>query len=242
MNNTLEGNPLTVAQLAVSHPGALSVFAKYSIDYCCGGHRSLEDACFRLGLDPEKIKLEIYQSAGSETSQNLHPENWSSTFLVDFIIQNHHRFVRESIPQIQQFLDKVCDAHGKECLELLNIRERFLDLAEDLTQHMEKEEVMLFPAIKRLDAQKHDDHPLSIAIQLPMVSMEQEHVIAGDLIKQIRSLSKNYTPPELACPTFKITYQKLQEFDNDLMRHIHLENNILFERLKTKTGRNSCSL
>ena len=242
INNTLEGNPHTVAQLAVSHPGALAVFTKYNIDYCCGGHRSVEDACLRLGLNPEKIKQEVYQSSGRETSQNLHPENWSSTFLVDFIIQNHHSYVRESIPQIEQFLDKVCDAHGNECLELLNIRERFLDLAEELTQHMEKEELVLFPAIKRLDAQNHDDHPLSIAIQPPIISMEQEHVIAGDLVKQIRLLSKNYTPPDFACPTFKITYQKLQEFDNDLMRHIHLENNILFERLKNNKGYNSCSL
>lgn len=234
MNNTLEGNPLTVAQLAVSHPAALAVFTKYNIDYCCGGHRSLEDACIRIGLDPEKVKQEIFQSSGQDTSQNLHPENWSSTFLVDFIIQNHHRYVRESIPQIQYFLDKVCDAHGNECIEVLNIREKFLALAGELTQHMDKEELALFPAIKRLDAQNHTDHPLAIAIQPPLVSMEQEHVIAGDLTKQIRSLSKNYTPPEFACPTFKIAYQKLQEFDNDLMRHIHLENNILFERLKGK--------
>jgi regulator of cell morphogenesis and NO signaling len=242
VNNTLEGNPITVAQLAISQPGALAIFTKYNIDYCCGGHRSVEDACLRLGLDPEKVKGEIYQLSGSETSQNLHPENWSSTFLVDFIIQNHHRYVRESIPQIQQFLDKVCDAHGNECIDLLNIRERFFELSEELIQHMEKEELVLFPAIKRLDTHNHDDHPLSIAIQPPIVSMEQEHVVAGDLIKQIRSLSKNYTPPDFACPTFKITYQKLQEFDNDLMRHIHLENNILFERLKRNKANNSCSL
>lgn len=242
MNNTLEGNPVTVAQLAVSHPGALAVFTRYNIDFCCGGHRSIDDACLRLGLDPEKIKQEIYQSSGSETSQSLHPENWNSTFLVDFIIQNHHSYVRESIPEIQQFLDKVCDAHGNESLELLNIRERFMDLAEELTAHLEKEELILFPAIKRLDAQSHDDHPLSIAIQPPILSMEQEHVVAGDLLKEIRSLSNNYTPPDFACPTFKITYQKLQQFDNDLMHHIHLENNILFERLKNNRGYSSCSL
>lgn len=242
VNNKLEGNPVTIAQLAIAHPGALAVFTKHNIDYCCGGHRSIDDACLRLGLDAEKIKEEIDRLERSESFQDLHPENWSSTFLVDFVIQNHHRYVRESIPQIQQFLDKVCDAHGNQCLELLNIRERFIDLAEELTQHMDKEELVLFPAIKRLDAQNHDDHPLSIAIQPPIISMEQEHVVAGNLLKQIRSLSKNYAPPESACPTFRITYQKLQEFDNDLMRHIHLENNILFERLKRHMGCNGCLL
>src|SRR6187401_1880472 len=114
INNTLEGNPETVAQLAVSHPGALAVFMKYNIDYCCGGHRSLEEACRRIGLDPEKIKAEIMQTGGGESSQTLRPENWSSSFLVDFIVQNHHSFVKRVTPEIEAFLDKVCDAHGKD--------------------------------------------------------------------------------------------------------------------------------
>jgi regulator of cell morphogenesis and NO signaling len=240
INNTPEVSSITVAQLAISQPGALAIFTKYNIDYCCGGHRTLEDACLKLGLDPEAIKSEIHRSTGPEGAQDLHPEKWSSSFLVDFIIQNHHSYVRESIPDIHQFLDKVCDAHGIECIELLNIRERFLELSQELIQHMEKEELVLFPAIKRIDAQHRDDHPLSIAIQPPIVSMEHEHLIAGDLVKQIRVLSGNYTPPDFACPTFQITYRMLKEFDNDLMRHIHLENNILFERFKPSgTG---CSL
>jgi regulator of cell morphogenesis and NO signaling len=243
MNNTIEGNAQTVAQLAVSHPGALAVFTKYNIDYCCGGHRSLEDACKRLGLDPEKIKAEISQTPGEGSSHTLRPENWSSTFLADYIVQNHHSYVRQAIPEVQMFLDKVCDAHGNDCLELLQIREAFLDLAEELTSHMEKEELVLFPAIKKLESQKSIDHPLAATIQAPLGAMEHEHVIAGDLVKQIRTLSNNYTPPDFACPTFRITYKKLQEFDNDLMRHIHLENNILFERVKEKkASRNSCSL
>jgi regulator of cell morphogenesis and NO signaling len=233
MNHTLEGNQ-TVAQLAISHPGALAVFTKYNIDYCCGGHRSIEDACLSVGLDPDKIKNEIFQSSAEDTSQNIRPENWSSTFLVDFIIQNHHSYVKKAIPEVQAFLDKVCDAHGNDCIELLQIRENFLDLSEELTSHMEKEEVVLFPAIKKLDSQNIEDNPLSSSMQGPVGAMEHEHVIAGDLVKQIRTLSGNYTPPDFACPTFKITYKKLQEFDNDLMKHIHLENNILFERVKDK--------
>lgn len=243
MNNTLEGNPLTVAQLAISHPGALAVFTKYNIDYCCGGHRSLEDACRRIGMDPEKVKAEIFAVAPQETPVNFRPENWSSSFLIDFIIQNHHSFVKKAIPDLQFFLDKVCDAHGNDCLELLQIRESFLDLAEELTSHMEKEELVLFPAIKRLENQNHPDHPLAATIQAPLSAMGHEHILAGDLIKQIRTLSDNYTPPDFACPTFRITYKKLQEFDNDLMRHIHLENNILFERVKDKKPvGGSCSL
>ena len=241
--NTFEGNPQTVAQLAISQPGALSVFTKYNIDYCCGGHRSLEDACKRIGLDPEKIKREIAERGIQVTPEALRPDNWSSSLLIDFIIQNHHSYVTQSIPEVQAFLDKVCDAHGNECLELLQIRETFLDLAEDLTRHMEKEELVLFPAIKRLESKAGTDHPLGAMIQPPVLAMEQEHEIAGDLIKQIRVLSNNYTPPDFACPTFRITYKKLQAFDNDLMKHIHLENNILFPRIKDKRPTvGSCAL
>lgn len=234
MNNTLEGNSATVAQLAISHPAALAVFEKYNIDYCCGGHRSLEEACQKVGLDPVKIKQEIYQSGGGEVSHALRPERWTSALLVDYIIQNHHQYVNDAIPEIKALLDKVCDAHGNDSLELLTIREDFAELAEELTSHMQKEEFVLFPAIKRLEAQTHADHPLAGAIQSPISAMEHEHTIAGDLIKHIRTLSNQYTPPDFACPTYRITYKRLQEFDNDLMRHIHLENNILFERMKEK--------
>lgn len=243
MNNTLEGNSQTVAQLAILHPGALAVFAKYNIDYCCGGHRSIEDACRRIGLDPEKIKAEIYQSSIEETSEAIRPENWTSTFLADYIVQNHHSFVKKAIPEVTAFLYKVCDAHGNNCMELLHIREKFLDLSEELTSHMEKEELVLFPAIKRLESQKNEDHPLISTLQAPIGVMEHEHTIAGDLIKQIRALSNNYTPPDFACPTFRITYKKLQQLDNDLMKHIHLENNILFPRVKDqKATGSSCSI
>jgi regulator of cell morphogenesis and NO signaling len=242
MNNTLEGNAQTVAQLAVLHPGALDVFTKYNIDYCCGGHRTLEEACARIGLDHEKIKAEILQNKSGDTSLAIRPENWNSALLVDYIVQNHHTYVKKAIPEIQAFLDKVCDAHGNDCLELLLIRENFLELSEELTNHMEKEERVLFPAIKRFESQNDASHPLASTLQSPVDAMEHEHVIAGDLVKQIRTSSNNYTPPDFACPTFKITYKKLQEFDNDLMRHIHLENNILFERVKNRKGTDNCSI
>lgn len=242
MNNTLEGNALTVAQMAIAQPGALSVFTKYNIDYCCGGHRSLEEACRRIGVDPEKIKAEIYESSPGDSGQVLRPESWSSTFLVDFIVENHHAYVRRAIPEVESFLDKVCDRHGKDCVELLKIRECFHDLSEELRSHMEKEERILFPAIQRLDAQRTENHPIERIIQAPIDAMEDEHQTAGDLVKHIRSLSNNYTPPDFACPTFQITYRKLREFDNDLMKHIHLENNILFERYKKPVTGSSCSL
>jgi regulator of cell morphogenesis and NO signaling len=234
VKNNLQEDNLTVAQLAISHPAALAVFTKYNIDYCCGGHRSLEDACNRVGLDAEKIKAEIAQTPQSNSSENFHPENWSSSFLADYIIENHHSYVKSAIPELESLLERVCDRHGNDSLELLKIREAFIDLAEELTSHMQKEEVILFPAIKELEAAQKQSAANTTNLGAPIQVMEHEHVIAGDLTKQIRSLSNNYTPPEWACPTFRITYQRLKEFDDDLMRHIHLENNILFDRFKNK--------
>ena len=243
MKTTLEGNPQTVAELAISHPGALAIFTKYNIDYCCGGHRSIDDACIRIGLDPEKIKAEILRSSERETSEAIRPEKWSSALLIDYIVGNHHTYVKNAIPEVQAFLDKVCDAHGNDCSELLQIRENFIELSDELLSHMEKEELVLFPWIKNLEAENSEDKREISRLKGPIGAMEHEHVIAGDLVKEIRSLSKNYTPPDFACPTFRITYKKLNEFENDLMRHIHLENNILFERMKDKTtAGGSCSL
>jgi regulator of cell morphogenesis and NO signaling len=242
MNNTLEGNELTVAQLAIAQPGALAVFTKYNIDYCCGGHRSLIEACHRIGLDPEKILTEIGQTSPTESTQSLRFEKWSSILLVDFIVENHHAFVRKAIPELELLLEKVCDRHGNDSLELLQIREAFLDLGEELVSHMEKEENILFPSIIRLESESMENNPIQRIIQAHIVSMEDEHETAGDLVKRIRSLSSSYTPPDFACPTFQVTYQKLKEFDNDLMRHIHLENNILFERYKKNTIPTSCSI
>lgn len=156
--------------------------------------------------------------------------------MIDYIIQNHHAFVRKEIPELQAFLSKVCNAHGNDVPALLQIRQNFVDLSQELLDHMEKEELILFPAIKRLEAQNNENHPLVSTLQNPVLAMEHEHVIAGNLVKQIQVLSNDYTPPDFACPTFRITFKKLQAFDQDLMMHIHLENNILFARIKQRRG------
>lgn len=229
--NTLEGNDMTVAQLAIAHPGAQAVFAKYNIDYCCGGNRSFIEACHRLGLDPDQIWAEISEMRAGDSAVTFKPEMWSSALLIDFIVQNHHAYVRRAAPELETLLDKVCDRHGNDSLELLQVRECFNDLWEELSLHMDKEEEVLFPLMKRMESDSGDGRTEKI-VWGPIARMESEHESAGNLIRQIRLLSNNYTPPDFACPTFQITYRKLKEFDNDLMLHIHLENNILFDRFK----------
>jgi regulator of cell morphogenesis and NO signaling len=228
--NTLESSGKTVAELAISNPAALSVFMKYNIDYCCGGNRSLEDACIRIGLNPDKVREEIFNAPAQESVIPARAPEWSASLLADYIVQNHHEYVRKAIPEIEVLLDKVCAAHGEDNIELLNIQQNFADLAEELLNHMNKEEMALFPAIKRLEVQKKGGHLLTDTLKVPIAMMEHEHAIAGDLTKSIRTLSHNYTVPEFACPTYRVTYQKLKEFDDDLMIHVHLENNLLFKK------------
>src|SRR5689334_12199635 len=117
-NETLDGNAMTVAQFAIQHAGALSVFTKYGIDYCCGGHRSLEEACGRIGLNVEDIKAEIFQQTTIGDGYALRPETWSSAFLADFIVENHHAFVKRAVPELEALLDKVCERHGNDSHEL----------------------------------------------------------------------------------------------------------------------------
>lgn len=242
MNSLSEMDQTTVAELAINYPGALSVFTKYDIDYCCGGNRTLTEACHRIGLAPETIARELRNAKGDTSMETYHYDQWTSALLINVIVENHHAFVRRIIPQLQTLLDKVCERHGTDSGELLRIRECFHALSDELTSHMEKEELVLFPTMKELEAEQAKNSVVSRVVQAPIAVMEDEHEVAGDLIKQIRTLSNNYTPPDFACPTFQITYQLLKEFDNDLMRHIHLENNILFKRFKVNTSASSCVL
>jgi len=222
----------TVADLAISHPGALSILMRYNIDYCCGGHRTLHDACTKIGLDPAVVREEIRQRTPQDQDLAFRPERWPSTLLADYIVGNHHTYVKEAVPELEALLDRVCERHGHEHDELLQIREHFRALAEELIHHMEKEELVLFPAIRRLESHDRGVHPMERMIQAPIQAMEHEHDDAGRLIHIIRSLTHHYQPPAEACTTYRVTFQKLKEFEQDLMQHIHLENNILFRRYK----------
>lgn len=225
---------MTVAQIAVDYPEAIHVFNCYNIDYCCGGNVSLKSTCDRIGLDPVKLVGDISRLVSGNSSPSIRFQAWTDTLLVDYIVQNHHSYVRNAIPQIQQLLTKVVRSHGEDVTELKNIQQEFSELAEELLHHMHKEEYIVFPAIKQLDAGIHGTYPLALTIQAPVGSLVHEHESAGRLLKSIRSRSCNYTAPDFACPTFRITYKMLEEFERDLLTHVHLENNILFARVRER--------
>lgn len=223
---------VSVAEVVLTYPNALTILNRHNIDYCCGGKRPFKEACEKKGLNADVLWSEIIHSKTNETSFHLRLSIWSIPLLIEYIIQNHHEYIREAVIQLPELLDKVCSVHGEDHIELLEIRDDFNDLAEELIAHMHKEEKVLFPALARISQDKSGHALSSHAMEAPIRVMEDEHESAGDLMKSIRQLTHQYTIPRDACPTLSLTYKKLEEFDQDLMQHIHIENNILFERVK----------
>ncbi len=236
LDEQLDMASVTVADIALAFPQALEILNRYNLDYCCNGRKRFIDACEKAGLPVDKIWQEILMVKSNYGSDHrVRFDTWSVPLLIDYIVQHHHNYVRESIPQIQELLDKVCNVHGDDSPQLYLIRADFSELATELLQHLPKEELILFPAIARIfdpSSPARDLSPIPANLQAPVAVMEHEHDRAGDLIKSIRKNSDNYTPPSYACPTFQLTYKMLKEFDADLLQHIHLENNILFPKVK----------
>ena len=168
------------------------------------------------------------------TSNAYNYDSWKLDFLVDHIENIHHSYVTESTPLVLQYAAKVAKVHGHHYKEVIEINGLFIEVSQELAAHMKKEELILFPFIKQLvKADKEGvkaNQPHFGTVNNPIAMMEEEHENAGDILKEIKQLSNNYTPPEGACNTFKALYAKLEEFEQDLHQHIHLENNILFPK------------
>jgi len=235
-NKTFDRASATVAEIAVNFPQAVDILNRYNLDYCCNGRKSFALVCQKANLNEEQIWNEIQEVKANYGADNrMRFDTWEPSLLIDFIVQHHHHYVRESIPRIQELLDKVCSVHGNDHPVLFQINNEFDDLAEELLNHLPKEEEILFPAIKRLTSQNtREPSPALTDLYAPISVLEHEHETAGKIVKTIRSLTDQYTLPAYACPTFELTYKMLQEFDKDLMQHIHLENNILFPKAKVR--------
>lgn len=214
---------------------AAKVFESYGMDFCCGGKRTIEDACVSKGVDTESLLAELKNLNASNPS-STHFDKWEADFLTDYIINNHHAYVNNAISTIEHHLQKVVSAHGIKHPEVCSIESIFAELKNELLEHMAKEERMLFPYIKKLSFAVKNSIEMPAApfgsVDNPIKVMESEHDNAGELLKKINSLSGGYDPPQDACATFKVLYGELREFEEDLHMHIHLENNVLFPKAK----------
>jgi regulator of cell morphogenesis and NO signaling len=224
----------TVREIALEQPSSIRVFEQFGIDYCCGGRKPLAEACEAGNIEVDAV-IAALEAAAGKTEPN--PKDWSSESLESLcthIVATHHTYVKDELPRLAILAQRVVNRHGATRAELPEIQSALENLDAELTQHLAKEEVILFPYVSALEkAMKSGTeapHGCFGTVANPIAMMTQEHDAAGTLIAKIRSLSNQFTTPEGACPTYRAFYDGLREFEQDLHQHIHLENNILFPR------------
>jgi len=232
---TLEKNTQKqIGQYVAEDYRTAAVFSKYKIDFCCNGGRTIQEACSKKGIDSNFLIDELQAVLKTTSNQSIDYKSWPLDLLIDYIQKKHHRYVEEKIPVIRHFLDKLCSVHGERHPELFKINELFTASSGELAAHMKKEELILFPFIKKMVKAVIDGKPIEVAhfgtVENPIEMMMQEHDNEGKRFRQIAELSNNYQPPTDACNTYRVTFAMLNEFEQDLHLHIHLENNILFPK------------
>lgn len=220
--------------IALSNLSARRVLEEAGLDYCCGGGRSLHEACLHANVSSEEILNRLRENAKDTRPDDL---NWMRAPLCELtrhIREKHHRYVREAIHRTQALSDRVATKHGANHTDLVDIRKLFAEVGREMLMHMQKEEQILFPYIDALEqaANAHGsvERPFFQTVKNPIHAMMQEHDAAEDLVRQIRVLTSGYTTPADACASFKALYEALREFEADLHQHVHLENNVLFPR------------
>lgn len=225
----------TVAELVTENIKTAHIFKKYGIDFCCGGGISIERACEKKGIDYSTLEEELNLSL-SQNERAFNYKTWKPEFLTDHIINVHHTYVEENAPMLLQYSERVMTVHGHHNTELVEINELVKRVVGELASHMKKEELILFPFIKKMVNAQNEGltlpRPAFGTVDNPIAMMEEEHDAAGLIFREIAELSNNYTAPAHACNTYKAFYAKLKEFENDLHLHVHLENNILFPKAK----------
>jgi len=222
----------TIGEIVAADFRTAGVFENHKIDFCCGGNVGLAETCRAKGLDLAGIskELEAVKARPLERGQNY--SSWELPFLADYIVNNHHTYLNENMGQISAYARKIASVHGGHHPELLKIAALFDKIASEMAAHLKEEEEVFFPAVKRAYAAGKDGGrpaPKDLkVIKDSLLKFGREHEAIGDATHKIRHLSKEYSIPGDVCNTFVVTYQKLREFEDDLHKHVHLENNILF--------------
>jgi regulator of cell morphogenesis and NO signaling len=222
----------TIGEIAGAWPRAIPLFQRYGIDFCCGGRRPLDEVCREKGIELDALVREIRSTSGGPEAAGTDWGNEPPGALVDHILERYHRVLDEELPRLEGLAEKVAGVHGAGHPELLSVRDTFRILKDELVSHREKEERVLFPYIRDLDAVSQGMRPAySVSIGLAggaIGVMEREHQTAGLALKALRRLTGEFRPPEDACGSYRALYAGLELFEADLHNHIHLENNVLF--------------
>jgi regulator of cell morphogenesis and NO signaling len=234
--NTIKPNSIETMQIGdivSANFHAAGVFKEFGIDFCCGGGVPLNVICEKKGIPLQQVTSKLNNlPTGGGPRQNFN--EWQPDFLIDYIINNHHTFVRRKIDEISAYAAKVAKVHGERHPNNVEIYQHFITLANEMQEHLESEEKVVFPLIKKIWSQYSEGEAIEERwirqLREELAEMETEHETAGDLMKVIRELSNGFTPPADACATYRILYQNLAGFEEDLHQHVHLENNILFKK------------
>jgi regulator of cell morphogenesis and NO signaling len=233
----------TLASIVTAHHQTVPVLEKYNLDFCCKGKRTLAEACTEKGLSVEEILKELESTTENDIAVQFSEMNAAQ--LIQHILLRHHFYVKQSMPTIQDHLVKVATKHGDRFPYMFEVLNLFIQLRGELGMHLQKEEMILFPRIKEIESLHHFNQKRNIDSNYifgPVGVMENEHDKAGEVMYKIRQLTNNYTPPAEACTTFKVSLAELKEFEEDLHRHVHLENNLLFPLAEKMLGEVSASL
>jgi len=222
---------LTLAEIVTADNRAAVVLEQFQLDFCCRGKRTLKDACVESNVALEEVKTLLQNIAEDRNRKTTKSFNeMTADELISHIMRYHHFYVRQAVPQLINFLAKLFQKHRENFAWVEEGYKTFLLLQEDLLQHMDKEEHVLFPLIKSManDVATKTKHTCIINIMGPLSVMESEHLDAGKLMERLRVITNNFTPEEKACTTHRVALVSLKEFEENLHQHVHLENNLLF--------------
>ncbi|HET9569943.1 MAG TPA: iron-sulfur cluster repair di-iron protein [Bacteroidales bacterium] len=207
---------------------AAEIFKNVGIDFCCGGAQSLEEACKEKNLDLSDLELELQSLQELPTNDAHRFNDFKLDFLCDYIENTHHKTVLRLLPQLVAYTQKIANVHGAHHAELVEIAALFLQINTELLQHLKNEEEVLFPAIK--EVLRSNSAEAKAVVLSEITRMKGEHEFAGGAMDKINVLSKNYSVPADGCNTYDVTYKLLEQFEDDLHVHVHLENNILYPK------------
>ncbi len=220
-----------VGSIATAYPRAIPLLESLGLDYCCKGGHTLAHACAERGLDPQRTLRSIEGAADAADHDTApDPASMSMTELADHIEATHHAITREALASLQAMLPRLIEAHGQAHPELVELRECVDAFADDLEDHMVREERVLFPWLRRLERKSEIQGGPPWSVRRPIDCMIHDHDSAGEMLGRMRSLTNGYRAPEDACGTYQACLSVLESLERDTHIHIHKENNILFPR------------